>query len=90
MPQINLPMTTIAGFCFNLGCLIAIDMTHYTGDAQDFHAHQKRSITLTLVGPTLHTFKGAQADEIYDWYLGLTGQKTMELVSFPERDRGHA
>jgi hypothetical protein len=88
MQQLNLPMTMIAGYCFNVASLISLDMTRYAQNETD-HQYSHRSITLTLIGPTIHTFKLARADEIYDWYLGLTGQKKMELVSYPERTGAH-
>ena len=89
MPQVSLPMINIADFCFNVGCVIAIDLTRYTNeiDAADY---PKRAITLTLVGPTLHTFKGARADNLFDWYLRLTNQAPLQsLVSFPDRAGSH-
>lgn len=88
MPQLNLPMINIADFCFNVGCVIAIDMTRYTSDA-DSPDYPKRAITLTLVGPTIHTFKVKRADDVFDWYLNLTGQKTQTLVEFPDRAASH-
>ncbi len=90
MPQVSLPMINIADFCFNVGCVIAIDLTRYTAyDVADAD-YQKRAITLTLVGPTIHTFKGARADAIFDWYLKLTNQAPLQsLVSFPDRAGSH-
>lgn len=69
MPQeIAIPLQEVDGFTFNVGCIIAIDRTRYSAEAQD------RQITLYLIGEIDHTFEGPGADQFNFWYLQATGQ----------------
>jgi hypothetical protein len=71
-------MANVAGYVFNLGSVIAIDLTHYEA------TNQQRRITLVLVGPALHVFKGEAADLMNDWYLTISGQRQVQPVAhFP-------
>lgn len=71
--QLNLPMKDIAGFLFNVGALVALDVSgyHTEPDCPDPHRNQ---VTLHLIGPIAHVFTGVAADQAYLWYLQLTGQ----------------
>lgn len=81
-------MVNVAGFCFNVGALIAIDLTEYVSKDDRNIAGQERTtpiIILHLAGPTTHSFFGERADQAHEWYLEITGQKKIEPISFPPR-----
>jgi len=66
--QINLPMKDLAGFVFNVGALIAINVVGYEQGISG------RIVILYLAGPVEHYFTDERADQAYLWYLQLTGQ----------------
>lgn len=85
--------TNVAGYIFNIASIIAIDMTKYSPNppsAEETNDRTRqlyfhRSIKLVLLGPTTHVFEKERADAMHDWYLTMSGQRTAEIVSFPER-----
>jgi len=71
--------TNIADFVFNIATLLAMDFSKYE------QGKEGRTAKLVLVGPYEHSFTDKDADQVFLWYLEISGQARIQpgLVPVP-------
>lgn len=64
--------TNLAGFVFNIASLVVIDLVEYE------QGKPGRRASLTVLGPVTKEFVDSKADEVYLWYLEISGQTRIQ------------
>lgn len=69
-------MNTIDGFTFNMATVIGIDINE-----RDYQPGKPgRSAKLIIVGPYVREFTDKAADELYNFYLAISGQARIQTT----------
>jgi hypothetical protein len=71
-PTAAVGFTNIADFVFNIGTLLAMDLSGYQQGAEG------REVVFVFVGPYEHIFQQERADAAYLWYLEISDQNRIE------------